>query len=59
MCKYAELIANCHTCCIDGRPCGYHGDDSNCSKTEWMDGVVENMEQLKKEMAEQGYLPFE
>ena len=44
---------------IDGRPCGYRGDDSVCTKMEWMDGVVESMEQLKKEMVEEGFLPFE
>ena len=59
MCKYTSLTDNCHTCCIDGRPCGYRGDDSVCTKMEWMDGVVESMEQLKKEMVEEGFLPFE
>ena len=41
MCKYAELIDNSHMCMIDDRPCGYRGDDSVCTKMEWMDGVVE------------------
>ena len=59
MCKYAELIDNSHMCMIDGRPCGYRGDDSVCTKMEWMDGVVESLEQLKKEMVEEGFLPFE
>ena len=59
MCKYTSLIDNCHTCCIDGRPCGYRGDDSVCTKIEWMDGVVESLDQLKKEMVEEGFLPFE
>ena len=59
MCKYAEVIDNCHHCIIDGRPCGHRGDDSVCTKTEWMDGVVESMKQLKKEMVEEGFLPFE
>ena len=59
MCKYTSLIDNCHTCCIDGRPCGYRGDDSVCTKMEWMDGVVESLDQLKKEMVEEGFLPFE
>ena len=53
MCKYAELIDNSHMCMIDGRPCGHRGDDSVCTKMEWMDGVVESMEQLKKEMVEE------
>lgn len=59
MCKYTSLIGNCHTCCIDGRPCGHRGDDSVCTKIEWMDGVVESLGQLKKEMVEEGFLPFE
>ena len=59
MCKYAEMIDNSHMCMIDDRPCGYRGDDCVGTKMEWMDGVVESMEQLKKEMAEEGFLPFE
>ena len=59
MCKYAELIDNSHMCMIDDRPCGYRGDDYVCTKMEWMDGVVESMGQLKKEMVEEGFLPFE
>ena len=43
MCKYAELIDNSNMCMIDGHPCGHRGDDSVCTKTEWMDGVVESM----------------
>ena len=59
MCNYSDLIDISHMCMIDDRPCGYRGDDSVCTKMEWMDGDVESMEQLKKEMVEEGFLPFE
>ena len=59
MCKYASLIDNSHMCMIDGRPCGHRRDDSVCTKMEWMDGVVESLDQLKREMVEKGFLPFE